>query len=148
VQIQRQVHAGRYTGGRASPGGVPYKIADGERTIFDQYLLAINAAREVARLGQYEHFALVGIAALNPQGQRRNVYVHAKVMLADDAWATIGSCNLHSNSLYGHTEMNASFWDEGGACAAVRAAGRASRSGHGPSGCPIGAPTLSARRAG
>jgi phosphatidylserine/phosphatidylglycerophosphate/cardiolipin synthase-like enzyme len=32
-------------------------------------------------------------------------------MLIDDAWATIGSCNLHSFSLYGNTEMNASFWD-------------------------------------
>jgi phosphatidylserine/phosphatidylglycerophosphate/cardiolipin synthase-like enzyme len=166
VQIQRQVHAGRYTDGRASPGGVPYKIADGEQTIFDQYLLAINAAREavyienqaipvppiaaaleealkrgvdvvvlvpaepeyhvraarrnperrllfdqVARLGQYERFALVGIAGLNRGGMRRDVYVHGKIMLIDDAWATIGSCNLHSNSLYGHTEMNASFWD-------------------------------------
>lgn len=166
VQIQRQVHAGRYTDGRASPGGVPYKIVVGERTILDQYLLAISAAREaiyienqaipvppiaaaleealkrgvdvvvlvpaepeehvraarrdpermslfdqVARLGQYEHFALVGIAALNEEGVRRDIYVHGKIMLIDDAWATIGSCNLHSNSLYGHTEMNASFWD-------------------------------------
>jgi phosphatidylserine/phosphatidylglycerophosphate/cardiolipin synthase-like enzyme len=31
-------------------------------------------------------------------------------MLIDDAWATIGSCNLHRNSLFGHTELNASFW--------------------------------------
>jgi phosphatidylserine/phosphatidylglycerophosphate/cardiolipin synthase-like enzyme len=66
---------------------------------------------QVASLGQYEHFALVGIAALNEEGVRRDIYVHGKIMLIDDAWATIGSCNLHSNSLYGHTEMNASFWD-------------------------------------
>jgi cardiolipin synthase A/B len=32
-------------------------------------------------------------------------------MLVDDEWATIGSCNLYSNSLSGHTEMNASMWD-------------------------------------
>jgi cardiolipin synthase len=32
-------------------------------------------------------------------------------MLVDDRWATIGSCNLHANSLGGHTEMNASVWD-------------------------------------
>jgi phosphatidylserine/phosphatidylglycerophosphate/cardiolipin synthase-like enzyme len=32
-------------------------------------------------------------------------------MLADDAWATIGSCNLHSNSLSGHSEMNVAIWD-------------------------------------
>ncbi len=39
------------------------------------------------------------------------VYVHAKIMLIDDEWATIGSCNLHSGSLYGHAELNASFHD-------------------------------------
>ena len=32
-------------------------------------------------------------------------------MLVDDAFATIGSCNLHAYSLSGHTEMNASIWD-------------------------------------
>jgi cardiolipin synthase A/B len=32
-------------------------------------------------------------------------------MLVDDAWATIGSCNLHTHSLFGNTEMNASIWD-------------------------------------
>ena len=166
VQIQRNVHAGRYTDGRASPGGTPYNIADGERTIFDQYLLAIGAAKEaiyienqaipippiadaigealkrgvevvilvpaqpeahvrearrdpspsllfdrVASLAQYERFSLVGIAAMIEEGERRNIYVHGKIMLVDDEWATIGSCNLHSNSLSGHTEMNASIWD-------------------------------------
>lgn len=63
-----------------------------------------------ARLGRHENFALVGIAACDPAGIRRNVYVHAKLMLVDDAWATIGSCNLHRGSLFGNTEMNASFW--------------------------------------
>jgi cardiolipin synthase A/B len=51
------------------------------------------------------------IGELNTQGRRRDVYVHGKIMLIDDKWATIGSCNLHSNSLSGHTEMNASIWD-------------------------------------
>jgi cardiolipin synthase A/B len=166
VQIQRNVHAGRYADGRASPGGAPYNIADGERTIFDQYLLAIGAAKEaiyienqaipippvadaieealkrgvevvilvpaqpephvrearcdpsrrllfdrVGSLGQYERFSLVGIAAMNGEGARRDIYVHGKIMLVDDEWATVGSCNLHSNSLSGHTEMNASIWD-------------------------------------
>jgi cardiolipin synthase len=32
-------------------------------------------------------------------------------MLVDDSWATIGSRNLHAHSLFGHTEMNASFYD-------------------------------------
>jgi cardiolipin synthase A/B len=32
-------------------------------------------------------------------------------MLVDDAWVTIGSCNLHASSLSGNTEINASIWD-------------------------------------
>ena len=32
-------------------------------------------------------------------------------MIVDDVWTTIGSCNLHANSLGGGTEMNASIWD-------------------------------------
>ncbi|HEX4213154.1 MAG TPA: phosphatidylserine/phosphatidylglycerophosphate/cardiolipin synthase family protein [Candidatus Dormibacteraeota bacterium] len=166
VQIQRTVHAGRYRVGEPAPGGVSFEIAAGERTILDQYLLAIGAARrsiyienqalEVAEivlaldqalergvgvvvlvpsepedqaraargrpemrsfddrmraLGRYEHFALAGIAGPTGRGDRADVYVHAKVMLVDDAWATIGSCNLHRASLFANSELNASFWD-------------------------------------
>lgn len=64
----------------------------------------------LASLDQHENFTLVGIAGLDVAGARKSVYVHAKLMLIDDAWATIGSCNLHRNSLYGHSELNASFW--------------------------------------
>ncbi|MGZ5898377.1 MAG: hypothetical protein ACXWK3_01470 [Reyranella sp.] len=35
------------------------------------------------------------------------------MMLVDDVWATIGSCNLHAYSLSGNSEMNASIWDAG-----------------------------------
>jgi cardiolipin synthase len=65
----------------------------------------------VARLGQYENFTLAGIAGLDAQGRRRSIYVHDKIMLVDDAFATIGSCNLHAHSLSGHAEMNAAIWD-------------------------------------
>jgi hypothetical protein len=65
----------------------------------------------VAALGRYENFMLAGIAAPDAKGSRRNIYVHSKIMLVDDAFATIGSCNLHAHSLSGHTEMNASIWD-------------------------------------
>jgi phosphatidylserine/phosphatidylglycerophosphate/cardiolipin synthase-like enzyme len=166
VQIQRMVHAGRYSDAFATPGGVAYDIANGERSILTQYHLAIAAARRsiyienqanpipeiavsleqalrrgveivllvpadpeahvyaarnnpqrkalfdcLAALGRYENFALVGIAGMNAAGSRSNIYVHAKIMLIDDAWATIGSCNLHARSLTGHSEMNASVWD-------------------------------------
>ena len=168
VQIQRNVHAGCYSDPHAAPGSATYQIniADGERSITDQYLLAINAARrsiylenqalpvpEIAyaleealkrgvhvvllvpgepeeyvslwrqhaerkpfferleALGQYAHFTLAGIAGQTQSGSRKYVYVHAKIMLVDDAWATIGSCNLHANSLFGHSEMNVAVWD-------------------------------------
>jgi cardiolipin synthase len=166
VQIQRTVHAGRYSDAHASPESEPQDIAGGERSIFAQYLQAIGAARRsiyienqtipipgvaaallqalkrdmevvmlvpaepegavrlarqdperkplfdaMAALGHHENFALVGIAGLDAQGGRRNIHVHSKIMLVDDAWATIGSCNLHTYSLFGNTEMNASIWD-------------------------------------
>lgn len=166
VQIQRHVPAGLYRDGRPTPGGWPHDIAGGDRSIRDQYVEAIGAARRsiyienqalpvpeiavelegalkrgveivvlvpaepedhvraarrnpesprvfgpVEALGQYENFGLVAIAGRGPWRARSAVYVHSKIMLIDDAWATIGSCNLHRYSLSGHTEMNATFWD-------------------------------------
>ena len=70
---------------------------------------AFVAAR--AALGGYEHFTLAGIAGLGAAGQRKSVWVHAKLMLVDDEWATLGSCNLHRHSLFGNGEMNAAFRD-------------------------------------
>ena len=52
-----------------------------------------------------------GLPAWTRGGCRSNIYVHSKIMLVDDAWATIGSCNLHAFSLTGNTEMNAAIWD-------------------------------------
>ncbi len=166
VQIQRTVRAGHYTDGRASPGGEAFDIQAGETSIFDQYELAIAAARrsiyienqtlfapatlaalkaalergvevvvltpakaegqvraarqrsesqvlfdQLAGLGAYGRFALVGIAGPSADGGRHDVYVHAKIMLIDDVWATIGSCNIAGRSFFGDTEVNASLWD-------------------------------------
>ena len=166
VQIQRTIHAGRYTDGRASPDSAAFDIVQGEQTILEQYLLAIAAAKDaiyienqaipippiadaidealrrgvevvilvpaqpeahvrdarrdpsrsllfdrVAALGRHERLALVAIAAADGKGGRRDIYVHGKIMLVDDEWATIGSCNLHANSLFGQSEMNAAIWD-------------------------------------
>ncbi|HTU54432.1 MAG TPA: phosphatidylserine/phosphatidylglycerophosphate/cardiolipin synthase family protein [Acetobacteraceae bacterium] len=74
-----------------------------------------TAVRDLTRatvesLAPYDNFTLAGLI-LSEATARRAVYVHAKTMLVDDAWATIGSCNLHANSLTGNTEMNASIWD-------------------------------------
>lgn len=166
VQIQRMVHPGRYGDAHPGPESQAHHISGGERSILEQYLGAIGAARSsiyienqaipvpqiataleaalkrgvevvvlvpaepehavraarldpqrkplfdgLAALGRYRNFALAGIAGLDARGRRNPVYVHSKIMLVDDAFATIGSCNLHANSLSGHTEMNASIWD-------------------------------------
>jgi cardiolipin synthase A/B len=66
---------------------------------------------DLAALGRHENFLLAGIAARGPDGALRNVYVHAKIALIDDGWATIGSCNIGSRSFFGDTELNATFWD-------------------------------------
>ena len=65
----------------------------------------------VEALGRHAGFTLAGLMAGIGTATPRPVYVHAKIMLVDDAWATIGSCNMHAYSLSGHSEMNVSFWD-------------------------------------
>ena len=62
-----------------------------------------------SELGRFEHFTLAGIAGVGADGQRHPVYVHSKLMLVDDQWATVGSCNLHRFSLFGNSEMNVAF---------------------------------------
>ncbi|MFZ5779848.1 MAG: phospholipase D-like domain-containing protein [Pseudomonadota bacterium] len=65
----------------------------------------------VEALGRHPRFALCGIAERDGEGLRA-AYVHAKLMLVDGAWATVGSCNLHPFSMGGQTELNAAIWDE------------------------------------
>ena len=57
------------------------------------------------------HFTLAGLAGRDANGARQPVHVHAKLMIIDDVWATVGSCNLHRYSLYGNSELNIAFAD-------------------------------------
>jgi phosphatidylserine/phosphatidylglycerophosphate/cardiolipin synthase-like enzyme len=66
----------------------------------------------LAALGHHEHFLLAGLVANLPGGGHQAIYVHAKIALVDDGWATIGSANVADRSFYGDTEGNASFWHE------------------------------------
>ncbi|NJK44867.1 MAG: phosphatidylserine/phosphatidylglycerophosphate/cardiolipin synthase family protein [Pleurocapsa sp. SU_196_0] len=84
----------------AAPDLVPMTDALPERR-------ALYAAR--AELGNYEHFALCGIAGLGGDGCRKSVWVHSKLMLIDDQWATVGSANLHRWSMFGNSELNAAI---------------------------------------
>lgn len=67
--------------------------------------------RARAALGAHGNFTLAGIAGLGDDGRRKPVWVHAKLMLVDDEWGTVGSCNLHRYSLFGNGEMNVAFSD-------------------------------------
>jgi len=64
----------------------------------------------VASLDRHPGFSLVAIAATAGPGDYREIYVHAKVALVDDAWATIGSTNTADRSFQRDTELNASIW--------------------------------------
>jgi cardiolipin synthase len=66
----------------------------------------LNARTE---LGTYGNFMLAGIAGVGTDAHRKSIYVHSKLMLVDDEWATVGSCNLHRFSLFGNGEVNAAF---------------------------------------
>jgi cardiolipin synthase A/B len=64
----------------------------------------------LAALGMRPNFALAALAGTDAAGRRHDVYVHAKIMLIDDAWATIGSTNIMTRSFHADTELNASIW--------------------------------------
>jgi cardiolipin synthase A/B len=139
VQLGRTLPSGRYA---AAP--------DGERSVLEQYVHAIDAARRtiylenqffafrpiferlgaaldevraarrhprhvalfdaLAALGRFERFTLAGLVATDAPGDYRDVYVHAKLAVVDDVWATIGSANLDVASLERSTELNATCW--------------------------------------
>jgi phosphatidylserine/phosphatidylglycerophosphate/cardiolipin synthase-like enzyme len=63
-----------------------------------------------ANLGRFDNFTLAGLAGRTADGRRVPVYVHSKLMIVDDEWATVGSCNLHRFSLFGNGELNAAIW--------------------------------------
>jgi cardiolipin synthase len=68
-------------------------------------------AHDFAALAACANVTLAGLAGIGADGERHGVYVHSKLMLVDDQWATIGSCNLHAASLFRNAELNASWWD-------------------------------------
>ena len=61
-------------------------------------------------------FPTRGLVERGLDGARQPVHVHSKLMLVDDEWATVGSCNLHRYSLYGNAELNVAFSDAGAVC--------------------------------
>ena len=64
---------------------------------------------QLERLVAHPRFSFVGLA-VNRGADCEFVYVHSKLAIIDDVWATIGSANLWNRSFFGDTELNASFW--------------------------------------
>jgi phosphatidylserine/phosphatidylglycerophosphate/cardiolipin synthase-like enzyme len=64
----------------------------------------------LATLDRFPHFTLAAPVVTCDGREPQQVYVHAKVGLVDDAWATVGSTNIAVRSFFGDTELNASFW--------------------------------------
>ena len=62
------------------------------------------------RLGRSESFTLAAIASNRGDGDYQEIYVHAKIAIVDDVWATIGSTNIADRSFHRDTELNVSFW--------------------------------------
>jgi phosphatidylserine/phosphatidylglycerophosphate/cardiolipin synthase-like enzyme len=73
------------------------------------------AFEALAALGEHERFTLAGLVVRDAPGAYRDVYVHAKVAIVDDAWATIGSANVDAGGFEGNSELNLASW--GGAVA-------------------------------
>jgi cardiolipin synthase len=65
----------------------------------------------IAAFGGHENFTLAGLSGTMPGGARADVYVHGKLMLVDDVFATIGSTNFAERSFRTQTEMNVSYQD-------------------------------------
>jgi cardiolipin synthase len=64
----------------------------------------------VGGLDRFPRFSMAAIESVETDGSPHEIYVHAKIMLVDDAWVTIGSTNTADRSFETDTELNASIW--------------------------------------
>ncbi|NNE74647.1 MAG: hypothetical protein HKN26_13350 [Acidimicrobiales bacterium] len=165
VQITRTVSPDRYRNSHPAVGAEPFPIAGGERSVYEQYISAIDVAQHAiyledqvigspkvvghlqraldrgvhvvfvvpgrchtgfhaARLqaadspfmqlfdafDEYTNFTLAALSAQRPDGTYDETYIHSKLMIVDDVWATIGSTNTATQSFRLDTELNASCW--------------------------------------
>jgi phosphatidylserine/phosphatidylglycerophosphate/cardiolipin synthase-like enzyme len=62
-------------------------------------------------LAEHPRFRLVGLTGRASDSSRHSVWVHSKLMIVDDTWASVGSANLHRFSLTGNAELNVAIWD-------------------------------------
>jgi len=75
---------------------------------------------QLAALAEHEHFTLAGLCVSRGDGRYEDIAVHAKVAIADDHWASVGSANVTERSFRHDSELNASFWNPEAAAALRR----------------------------
>src|SRR5205085_3163899 len=60
---------------------------------------------------RHDSFLMAGLGADRDDGTHAEIYVHSKVAVIDDEWATVGSANAMFRSFYDDTELNVTAWD-------------------------------------
>lgn len=98
--LERGVHVVFLLPGRAHPAYAEARIQPALAPFFDL----------VAGLDGHSSFSMAAIASVEEDGTPHEIYVHAKIMLVDDVWVTIGSTNTADRSFRTDTELNASIW--------------------------------------
>lgn len=75
--------------------------------------LVYQKAPEAVREGRIRVFCL-GTSTSEENGEQyRPIYVHGKVAIVDDVWATVGSANLNNRGMSDDTEMSVATLDTG-----------------------------------
>jgi phosphatidylserine/phosphatidylglycerophosphate/cardiolipin synthase-like enzyme len=70
-----------------------------------------QAAPEAVTEGRLQVFCLATSITVDGSEHYRPIYVHAKVAIVDDLWATVGSANLNNRGMRDDTEMNVATLD-------------------------------------
>ncbi len=70
-----------------------------------------NEAPQALEEGRLQAFTLATSARSDGTEHYRPIYVHAKVAIVDDVWATVGSGNLNNRGMRDDTEMNVATLD-------------------------------------
>ena len=69
-------------------------------------------APEAVKEGRFQAFCLASSTTQEDGEHYRPIYVHAKVAIIDDVWATVGSGNLNNRGMRNDAEMNVATLDE------------------------------------
>ncbi|HLZ63416.1 MAG TPA: DUF1206 domain-containing protein, partial [Ktedonosporobacter sp.] len=82
------------------------------RAFSDAALIRLRAqAPQAVEEGRLQAFCLATSVSIEGGEHYRPIYVHAKIALVDDIWATVGSANLNNRGMRDDTEMNVATLD-------------------------------------